>query len=296
MDRLPPLNPLRAFEAAGRLQSVRRAAEELAVTPGAVSRQIQSLETYLGVKLFRRAPREIVLTAEGERYLLAIGQHLDGVRQATQQLTGRRSVEVLRIRAYTTFAMKWLIPRLGSFHAENATTEVQLTTSNEAVDFDRENVDGAIRLGAGDWPGVEADRLMSNELAPLCSPSFVEKHRLKQVKDLAGVNLLHSFVRPDDWRYWLHAAGAAGIDAYAGDKYASSALAYQAALEGMGVMMAQKALFVEDLRAGRLVQAFGPPLDRGDFTYYFVYPRTRLRNSAFSRFRSWLIAQASIAV
>ncbi|WFU51619.1 transcriptional regulator GcvA (plasmid) [Sinorhizobium terangae] len=292
MDMLPPLNALRAFEAAGRLQSIRRAAEELLVTPGAVSRQVQRLESYLGVRLFRRDPREIVLTAEGERYLAAVSRHLDGIREETQKLTGRKSVEILRVRAYTTFAMKWLIPRLGTFHQSNATTEVRLTTSNEMVDFERESVDGAIRLGDGNWPGVEVDRVMRNELVPLCTPSFASEHGINEVADLKQVPLLHSFVRPDDWRYWLEAAGGSDIDAYAGDKYASSTLAYQATLEGQGVMIAQKALFADDLRTGRLVQPVDFTLDRGDFTYYFIYPRNRLRSPAFRRFRAWLLEQA----
>lgn len=291
MERLPPLNPLRAFEAAGRLRSIRKAAEELSVTPGAVSRQVQSLESWLGTPLFRREPREIVLTPEGERYLAAIAAHFDGIREATQKLTGQKNVEILRVRAYTTFAVKWLIPRLSSFHAENKDTEVRLTTSVEAVDFERENVDGAIRLGDGNWPGLEVDRLIANELVPLCSPALRRQARLKKVGDLAGQTLLHTLVRLDDWRYWLNAVGAEDIDPYAGPKYASSTLAYQAALEGQGIMMAQKALFAEDLRARRLVQPFGPVLDRGDFTYYFIYPRNRLRNPAFRRFRTWLLEQ-----
>lgn len=292
MGKLPPLNSLRAFEAAGRLQSIRRAGQELSVTAGAVSRQVQSLEAHLGIRLFRREPREIVLTSEGEQYLAAVSQLLDGIREATEKLTGRGTVDVLRIRAYTTFSMKWLIPRLGSFHAANKTTEVQLTTSNEAVAFDRENVDGAIRLGEGQWPGVEVDRLMANELTPLCSPSYRRTHRIKTVKDLANLALLHSLVRPDDWKYWLDAVGAKNIDPYSGDKYASSTLAYQAVLEGHGIMIAQRALFVEDLRRRRLVQPFEYTLDRGAFTYYFVYPRNRLRNPAFRRFRAWLLDQA----
>jgi LysR family glycine cleavage system transcriptional activator len=161
MEGLPPLNPLRAFDAAGRLQSIRLAAEELSVTPGAVSRQVQALEAFLGVPLFRREPREIVLTAEGEQYLAAISAHLEGIRESTQKLTGKRGIEILRVRAYTTFAVKWLIPRLGTFHAENPTMEVRLTTSIEAVDFEKENVDGAIRLGDGAWPGLEVDRLIA---------------------------------------------------------------------------------------------------------------------------------------
>jgi LysR family glycine cleavage system transcriptional activator len=292
MDRLPPLNPLRAFEAAGRLQSIRRAAEELMVTPGAVSRQVQRLETYLGVRLFRRDPREIVLTSEGEQYLAAISRHFDGIREETLKLTGKKTIEILRVHAYTTFSMKWLIPKLSSFHQANPTTEVRLTTSNETVDFERENVDGAIRLGDGNWPGVEIDRVMKNELVPLCTPAFRDTHNLQQAEDLARVHLLHSLVRPDDWRYWLEAAGCRGVDPYSGFKYASSTLAYQATLEGQGVMIAQTALFIDDLKTGRLTSLFDLSLDRGDYTYYFIYPRNRLRNPAFRRFRVWLLEQA----
>ena len=292
MDRLPPLNALRAFEAAGRHQSIRRAAAELSVTAGSVSRQVQALEASLGVPLFRRRARGIVLTSEGERYLTAVIEHLDGIREATEKLTGRRPKDVVRILAYTTVAMKWLIPRLGSFHAENKGTEVRLTTSNEAVDFARENIDGAIRLGDGKWPGLEVDRLMANELVPLCTPAFQQAHGLHAPADLSRVVLLHSFVRPDDWRYWLEAANAGEIDPFGGDKYASSALVYQAVLGGLGIMMAHKAFFLDDLRDGRLVQPFGPTLDRKAFTYYLIYSRNRLRSPAFRRFRTWLLAEA----
>ncbi len=265
------------------------------MTPGAVSRQVQRLETFLGVRLFRRDPREIVLTAEGEQYLEAVSRHLDGIREETQKLTGKKAKEILRVRAYTTFSMKWLIPRLRTFSEFNSSTEVRLTTSNEMVDFERESVDVAIRLGDGNWPGLEVDRLMRNELVPLCSAAFAAEHVIQSPDDLRSVRLLHSFVRPDDWRFWLQAAGNQDIDPYAGDKYASSTLAYQATLEGQGVMMAQKALFLDDLRVGRLVQPIDFSLDRGDFTYYFVYPRNRLRSPAFRRFREWLLAQADHA-
>ncbi|WP_424139531.1 transcriptional regulator GcvA [Roseomonas chloroacetimidivorans] len=292
MDRLPPLNPLRAFEAAGRLGSVRRAAEELGVTPGAVSRQVQVLENDLGVPLFRRSPSAMVLTAQGEQYLAAISPHFDGIREASRRLTGRRGPEVLKVRAYTTFAMKWLIPRLSIYQQTNRVTEVRLTTSLENVDFDREDVDCAIRLGDGNWPGLEADRLVPNELIPVCTESLQREAGLGTPGDLARVSLLHSLARPDDWRYWLEAAGLKGIDPYAGPRYASSVLALQAAMAGQGVMIAQKALMTEDLRNDGLVQPFGPALDRGAFTYYLVYPPGRLRNPAFRRFRAWLMDQA----
>jgi LysR family glycine cleavage system transcriptional activator len=214
MNQLPPLNPLRAFEAAGRLKSIRKAAEELSVTAGAVSRQVQILETYLGVPLFRREARAAILTAAGEQYLAEITAHLDGIREATLKLTGvrGRSREVLKVRAYITFAMKWLIPRLSSFHDANPATEVRITASLEAVDFEHEDVDCAIRLGDGNWPHCEVDKLVANELVPVCSPDYRREAKFKNPSDLAGRTLLHSLARPDDWMHWLNAAGLTGID------------------------------------------------------------------------------------
>jgi LysR family glycine cleavage system transcriptional activator len=291
---LPPLNPLRAFEAAGRLKSIRKAADELLVTPGAVSRQVQALETHLGIPLFRRESRSAILTAAGEQYLAAIMEHLDGIREATLKLTGERgrAREILKVRAYVTFAMKWLIPRLSSFHEANALTEVRITASLEAVDFEHEDVDGAIRLGDGHWPGYEVDRLVTNELVPVCSPEFRRTAKLKDPCDLAGRTLLHSLARPDDWMHWLKAAGQTGIDAYAGLKYQSSVMVHQAAIEGQGVAIAQKVLVDDDLRRRLLVRPFKMSCDRGDFTYYLIYPKNRLRNPSFRKFRSWLLEQA----
>lgn len=290
-DRLPPLNPLRAFEAAGRLGSIRKAAEELGVTPGAVSRQVQVLEEHLGLALFRRTPSFLVLTAEGEQYLAAIVPHFDGLREASRRFMGRRGPSVLKLRAYTTFAMKWLIPRLSRFQALNPRTEVQLTTSLEHVNFDKEDVDCAIRLGDGDWPGLRSDLLVPNELIPVCSP--ILRDSLTSVDALRSAVLLHSLARPDDWRYWLEAAGLRDLPAYVGPKFASSVLALQAVLEGQGVMIAQRALVAEDLSAGRLSQPFGPVLDRGRFTYYLVYPDSSMRNASFRVMRAWLLDEAA---
>jgi LysR family transcriptional regulator, glycine cleavage system transcriptional activator len=297
MSQLPPLNPLRAFEAAGRLKSIRKAADELSVTPGAVSRQVQILETHLGIPLFRRESRSAILTAAGEQYLAAVTEHFDGIREATLKLTGERgpSREILKVRAYVTFAMKWLIPRLSSFHDANPSTEVRITASLEAVDFEHEDVDGAIRLGDGHWPEYEVDRLVANHLIPVCSPEFRRNAKLKHPSDLAGRPLLHSLARPDDWMYWLKAAGQTGIDAYAGLKYQSSAMVHQAAIEGQGVAIAQKVLVDDDLQHRRLVQPFALSCDRGDFTYYLIYPKNRLRNPSFRKFRSWLVEQAPLA-
>lgn len=291
MDRLPPLNPLRAFEAVGRLKSVRRAAVELAVTAGAVSRQIRTLESSLGIPLFRRLPGAIALTPRGQQYLSEVSSSLDAIRRATRKLAGRKPREEVKIRAYTTIAIKWLIPRLSSFQSANKNTEVFITTSVEDVDFRREDIDGAIRLGDGNWPDYEVDVLLPNFMIPVCSPAFRRKHGIRSTTDLAGQPLLHSLARPDDWAEWLRHAGASDISPYDGPKYESSILAYQAAIEGQGIAMATRAFVADDVKRKLLVQPCGPVMDRGSFTYHLIYPRNRTRNPAFREFRRWLLAE-----
>lgn len=261
------------------------------MTPGAVSRQVQSLELFLGQQLFRRGPREIVLTAEGEQYLATISRCLDEIRDATEILSGPRLGKLLRIRCYMTFSMRWLIPRIGRFQEQNPDIEIRITTSNEPVDFERESVDAAVRLGDKDWPGLVFKRLIDNCITPVCSPEYLERHPIASAADLAGTTLLHSTVRANDWRLWNEAVGSPEVDHYSGYKYASSALTYQASLEGQGVALAQIALVSDDLHAGRLVRPLPQVLDMGDFTYYLVYPRDRTRNPALRNFCTWLDAE-----
>jgi LysR family glycine cleavage system transcriptional activator len=293
MDRLPPLNALRAFEAAARHLSITVAADELSVTPGAVSRQIRQLEDTLGVRLFTRGHRQITLTREGGDYYRAITKAMDTVREATQRLARRRKRKQLKIRAYTTFAMRWLIPRLSSFHAAHRDIEVLLTASLDEVDFRKEDLDAAIRLGDGRWPGARCLRLVPNILAPVASPELLAAGpKLRKPADLRQHTLLHSVARPDDWGRWLEAVGAADtVDARAGMSYQSSAMAYAAAVEGQGVAMAQLFLVEDDLRKGRLAMPFKRTLDMGDFTYYLLTPSQRAESPSMATFRAWLVAQ-----
>jgi LysR family transcriptional regulator, glycine cleavage system transcriptional activator len=169
---------------------------------------------------------------------------------------------------------------------------VRLTTSLEEVDFAHEDIDCAVRLGDGNWPGLGVDRLVRNELIPVCSPHFRRNRSLKRGTDLTDVPLLHSLARPDDWMLWLREANLGQIDPFAGPKFESSVLAYQAARDGQGVAIAQRVLIEDDLRSKKLIQSFGPTLDRKSFTYYLIYPNNRLRKPAFRHFRNWLLEQA----
>lgn len=293
MDRLPPLNAIRAFEAAARHLSITLAADELHVTPGAVSRQIKSLEEVLGLQLFKRGHREIALTRQGGDYFQAITRALDLLREATRKLTRGRQRKQLRIRAYTTFAMRWLIPRLSGFHAAHPGIEVLLKASLEPVDFRKEDIDAAIRLGDGQWPGANSHRLGPNILAPVASPALLAAGpKLKKPADLARHTLLHSIARPDDWGHWLQAAGVAKqVDARAGMTYESSAMALAAAIEGQGLAVAQLFLVEKDLAEGRLVMPFRKTVDMGDFTYYLLTPSHRSESATMKTFRLWLLDQ-----
>jgi LysR family transcriptional regulator, glycine cleavage system transcriptional activator len=275
MDKLPPLNALRAFEAAARHLSITTAAEELHVTPGAVSRQIRALEEGLGVQLLHRGHRQISLTRTGEDYYRAVTKAMDDLREATRRLSKRAKRKQLKVRAYTTFAMRWLIPRLSSFHAANPGIEVLLTASLDPVDFRKEDIDGAIRLGDGKWSGVNTYRLVSNILVPVCSPGLLEGGpKVKKPADLQHQTLLHSIARPDDWAHWLKAARAEGqVDAHSGMTYQSSAMV------------------AADLDAGRLVAPFRQTVDMGDFTYYLLTPADRKESASMAVFRQWLLAQ-----
>jgi LysR family glycine cleavage system transcriptional activator len=297
MDRLPPLNAVRAFEAAARHMSITLAADELNVTPGAVSRQIKSLEEALGLQLLKRGHRQIALTRQGSDFYRAVTRALEVLRDATRKLKRKSSRRQLKIRAYTTFAMRWLIPRLSGFHAAHRDIEVLLKASLEPVDFRREDIDGAIRLGDGQWPDVNRYRLVDNILAPVASPQLLKGGpRLKRPADLAHHTLLHSVARPDDWGCWLDAAGAGDkVDPRAGMTYESSAMSYAAAVEGQGVAIAQLFLVEKDLREGRLVQPFKKVVDMGDHTYYLLTPSFRDESTSMETFRLWLLEQFSSA-
>jgi LysR family transcriptional regulator, glycine cleavage system transcriptional activator len=289
MNRLPSLNQIKAFEAAGRLLSIQNAADELSVTPAAISRQVRALEEHLGKQLFIRDHRAIRLTADGVRYLREITEGLDIIRRATLNLTKKSERRVLKIQAYTTFSMKWLIPRLSSFHSKNPDIDVRITTSLAPANFKRDGIDAAVRLGLDATPGLAADWLVPNELVPVCSSAFLKQHpALANPTNLGQATLLHSLARPDDWAKWLRAAGIGTVDGYAGLKYESSVMIYQAAIEGHGIAIAQRILVSDDLASGRLVMPYQFVLDEGAFTYYLVYPQTKVRTPEFETFREWL--------
>lgn len=297
MDRLPPLNAIRAFESVARHLSITVAADELNVTPGAVSRQIRTLEEFLKLDLFVRGHRQIALTAAGEEYFRAVARVVEDLRGATKKLMSPPRRRQLKVRAYTTFAMQWLIPRLASFHAQNPKIEVLLTASLDPVDFYKEDIDAAIRLGSGEWPNCNCYVLSDNQLAPVCSPSLLQHGPgLHTPADIANYTMLHSIARLEDWRYWLEACDVSReVDAHAGMTYQSSSMVYAAAVGGQGIAMAQLFLVSKELHEGSLIRPFEQVVDMGVYTYYLLTPRHREESDDLRIFREWLLEQTRIA-
>jgi LysR family glycine cleavage system transcriptional activator len=288
---LPPLNALRAFEAAGRHLSFTRAAAELNVTQAAVSHQIKALEERLGISLFRRLNRALLLTDAGQAYLPAVRDTFDALARATERLMARDRVGALTASVLPSFAAKWLVPRLGRFREQHPGIDVRLSADHQMTDFARENVDCAIRYGQGDYPGLESTRLMTEDVFPVCSPLLLKgDNALRTPDDLRHHTLLHDDFRVD-WRLWLLAAGVEDIDPTRGPTFTDSSMVIQAAVEGQGVALARSVLAASDLAAGRLVKPFDVSLP-ARWAYYLVCPRAMRDNPKIIAFRDWLLAEA----
>ncbi len=286
---LPPLNALRAFEAAARHRSFTRAAEELNVTQTAVSHQIRTLEERLGLKLFVRRGRTLGLTDAASGYLPSVRSAFDQLHDATERLIGPDDEATLTVSTLTTFAAKWLVPRLGGFQDLHPDISVRITTSSASVDFERDDVDVAIRYGRGDWPGLRADRLIREDIFPVCSPKLLDgPHPLRQPDDLAHHTLLHVVGFREDWQVWLTAANVDGVDPAIGPRFDVAFNALQAAIEGVGVALGRTALVERDLAAGRLVAPFDISLPI-EAAYYVVAPEQTADRPQIMAFREWLI-------
>ena len=290
--RLPSLNGLRAFEAAARHLSFTLAASELNVTQTAISHQIRRREEELGIRLFVRQNRALALTPEARDYLPGVRAAFNDLRLATDRLLRKDDDKVLTVSTLASLAAKWLLPRLTDFQEQHPGIDVRITTSTSLVDFQRDNVDAAIRYGRGQWAGLRADWLMADELFPVCSPSLLRGDKpLRQPEDLKGYPLLHtSNANSDDWRLWLTAAGLpADIARQPGITFDMIFMTIQAAIDGIGVAMGRTSYVQDDIAKGRLVVPFkiALPADAG---FYLVAPEGRREAPKLAAFRQWIVA------
>jgi LysR family glycine cleavage system transcriptional activator len=291
---LPPLNAVRAFEAAARLGSFKDAAIELGVTHGAVSQQIRLLEAWLGTpSLFRRSIRRVVLTPAGAGLLAEVGPALDRIAVAVQQHRERRGdppAAVLRVNALATFSLRWLLPRMNRFRAEHPDIEVRLTTSNDPVDALPEPFDVVIRGGPDTFHGFASRFLLSERRLPVCSASLFAQMPLADVADLSRHTLLHVTSMPRLWHDWLTAAGQPALEPAASLTFDHFYLTIQAALDGLGVAMGPTALIADDLAAGRLVTPF-PKISLPARSYFAYFPEARRNDPHSAVFFDWLEQQ-----
>ncbi len=292
--RLPPLNALRAFEAAGRRASMSAAADELSVTPAAVSHQIKALEEYFGIALFHRAVRSVRLTDRGAALLPYLSDGLDMWVEGCRKLEALDDAAPLVISSAPVFAGKWLLPQLSSFNALYPDITVRLDGSLSLVDFNNDGVDAAIRFGSGPYPDLHVDQLISKDVVPVCSPALLEgEHPLLTPGDLVYHTLIHidwnaiPLTQPT-WAMWLRTAGVHGVDASKGPVVNSDGLAVDGALDGGGVILVSEFLVRRDLSSGRLIKPFDLVLP-SDHWYWFVCPPENLERPKVRAFRDWLL-------
>lgn len=291
---LPPLNGLRAFEAAARHMSFTDAADELSVTQAAISHQVRGLEQRLGLKLFVRRNRSLLLSEAGQAYLPAVRSAFDQLNEATEKLLQKDRGGHLTVTTTSSFAVKWLVPRLGGFQRANPEIDVRVSTGTSLVDFSREDVDIGIRYGRGQWPNLTAERLVVEDVMPVCAPSLVKgPNGLRKPADLKRFTLLHIGNFPDDWQVWLTAAGVKGVDATRGVSFDFALAAYQAAMDGLGVALGRNPLVEPDLKAGRLVVPFEFKRS-SEFAYYLIYPPEAIRRRKIKAFRDWVVSLSEV--
>ncbi len=291
LRRLPPLNALKAFEAAARSESFTRAAEELCVTQAAVSQQVKGLEAALGLKLFDRDRQRLVLTEAGREYLSVVRDALDRIAVGTNRLLQRQSSSVLTVSTSPDFAAKWLLFRLSRFTEGHPDLDLSVSANTRHVDLAREQMDLAIRHGDGNWAGLDAMPLCSERLFPICSPRLLAG--IGRMTDAAKL-LEFPLLRLNDWGNWSKWFDAAGVSCRVtrGPVLNQASLLIDAAIDGQGIALARTTLAARDLLAGRLVVPISVSLALPN-TYWVVTPKVTSRAAKTERFRDWLLAEAA---
>ena len=299
IEHFPGLRTLRAFDAAARNLSFTRAAEEMVVTPAAISNQIAELEDQLGFKLFIRTSRSMRLTREGEILSQAAGESLETLAKSLHRLKRLENRNQIRVSSTPSVAAKWLVPRLDNFLEAFPGADVRIDVSNTLVDFDRDDVDVAIRFGAGRYPGLRAELLFNDTLSPVCSPVLITKEKPLQVpRDLLRHTLIHLEWQADgapwpNWRMWMQAAGIRDFDEKRGLHFGQTSLTIQAAIDGQGITLGDSNLVADDLAAGRLVKPFDLSLKAPDSFSYFVITRLDTKDAPMvNAFRDWCLIEA----
>jgi LysR family glycine cleavage system transcriptional activator len=300
LRHIPGLASLKAFDASARHLNFTRAAAELNVTPAAVSHQIKELEEAIGVPLFQRTSRHMQLTRQGMILKPAIGEALEGLTRALQRIRQVENPTQVRVTASPSIAAKWLVPRLDRFLETAPGADVRIDVSSEPLDFEREDIDVAIRFGDGNYPGLMVEKLFHDTLFPVCAPELLKGAKpLREPKDLLQFTLIHleweaqGAVWPN-WRMWMLAAGVKDFNDTRGLHFSQTSLALQAAIDGHGVALGDSTLVGDDLAAGRLIKPFELALrSPAQFAYHLITRRDTAERPMTKAFRNWIIAEAA---
>lgn len=293
IKRLPPLNSLKSFEAAARLGSFQKAAQELYVTPSAVSHQVKSLEAFLELELFIRHTRRIELTSAGREYMETVQQALEDIGYATRKLIATHGSGELNLAVAPAFLTRWLLPRMSRFYDQHPNIELEISASTGLIDFAHSDTDMAVYFGSGDWPDVTAHFLKSSALIPVCSPDLLEEHPIETPEDITNHLMLHVSKRPDEWSAWFETAGVPYREKRKGLHLSSSLLTTRAAAKGLGVALADVTLISDEIQTGQLVAPLDIRMERAQ-SFYLVYDSDRNPTETMAQFKEWIMAEMAV--
>ncbi len=298
--KLQSLSGFHAFESAARHLSFTKAGEELHVTQAAVSQQIKQLENQLGFKLFKRMTRKIVLTTEGKRLAETVRQSLTNIADTIEDILEEEKGGTVTISTITSFAMKWLIPRMGRFREKHPDVQLNIHTDDKIVDLNEYNVDLAIRNGIGIYPNLDVTLMMREEVFPVCSPDLIKGKKKLEIKDIYEYELLEDEVQWEigvefsDWNIWLNAVGIDDIDTHGGTSFSNSVMALQAAVDGHGIAMCRTSLAADDLTTGRLVKPFDVSVETPN-AYYIVCLKEKAGKTRIKKVKQWLLEEVLLS-
>ncbi len=290
---IPSRSALIAFEAASRHQSFTSAAAELSLTESAISRQISTLEDQLGLKLFNRIKKRVVLTKAGQRYSNQVRAVLDQLEHDMFNIMAHGGIkEILELAVLPTFCSQWLIPRIGSFYKQNPDMRINISARSEMFLFKDTNFDAAIHYGQSTWPGTVSDFLFKEQIIAVCNPELLKNGKLDHAEEILNLPLLHLTSRPNAWRNWFEKLNMSGVKVVQGSRYEHFSILISAACAGLGIALIPQFLIMNELSRGELVIAIDRPL-KSQGAYYLVIPEENISNLALQYFKEWILGEAN---